>query len=166
MQRKKFKNLLLVLLVFACAGYIRERFFEHLNIIMTGVYRGTDLYAIIGHKRPAIMSMFASWSYAQLYYSKYIFTVVWMLIFYLISYIALKKITGSAFFLRILTWTYGLLFLIAACSMVIGYFVTGSLQNDEYTVSRWLLGITQSPIICLILLAASKLYNQSFNQEK
>lgn len=165
-MKLKIKPLLLVLLVFACAGYIRERFFEHLNLIMVGIYRGTDLYAAIGHKPPAIMSAFTSWSYAQLYYSKYFFTVAWMFIFYIISYIAIKKLSGSAFFLRVLTWGYGLLFLAAACSMVIGYLVTGSLQNDEYTLSRWLLGIAQSPIICLILLATGKLYKQSFNPEK
>lgn len=162
----KVKTLLIVLLLFAVAGYLRERFFEHFNIIMTGVYRGTDLYAGIGHQRPAIMSVFASWSYAQLYYSKYIFTVLWMLLFFLISYISLKWLTCSAYFLRVLKWSYGILFLIAACSMLTGYFINGTLQNDEYTLSRWLLGIAQSPIICLILLAASKLYNQSFNREK
>ncbi|MDP3146184.1 MAG: hypothetical protein Q8N66_12305 [Bacteroidota bacterium] len=45
--------------------------------------------------------------------------------------------------------------------MIYGYFVNGRLQDDEYTVSRWLLGIAQSPIICLILIASEKLYPKS-----
>jgi hypothetical protein len=54
------------------------------------------------------------------------------------------------------------LLVVAGLSMAIGYGLSGTLKNDEYTLSRWLLGIAQSPIICLILLAAGNLYNKSF----
>jgi hypothetical protein len=50
---------------------------------------------------------------------------------------------------------------LAALSMIYGYFVNGRLQDDEYTLSRWLMGIAQSPIICLILLASEKLYQKT-----
>ena len=54
------------------------------------------------------------------------------------------------------------MFALAGLSMIYGYFINGRLQDDEYTVSRWLMGIAQSPIICLILIASEKLYNKSF----
>jgi hypothetical protein len=49
--------------------------------------------------------------------------------------------------------------------MVYGYFVHGVLDKDEYTLSRWLMGIAQSPIICLILTASEQLYKKSFNHD-
>jgi hypothetical protein len=42
--------------------------------------------------------------------------------------------------------------------MLYGYFVKQRLNHEEYTLSRWLMGVLQSPIICLILVASEKLY--------
>ncbi|MBL7918146.1 MAG: hypothetical protein JNM96_07090 [Bacteroidia bacterium] len=41
--------------------------------------------------------------------------------------------------------------------MLYGYFVNNRLQDDEYTLSRWLVGIAQSPLIIIILVASYKL---------
>jgi len=43
--------------------------------------------------------------------------------------------------------------------MLYGYFINNRLQDSEYTLSRWLLGIAQSPIVFIILFAANKLNN-------
>ncbi|MBA3664539.1 MAG: hypothetical protein H0W61_10070 [Bacteroidetes bacterium] len=158
----KIKGILLFLVLFGVTGYFRERFFEHMNIILASVYRGTNEYAIIGKTAPAIMSPFLNWSYPALYYSKYPFTFLWVLVFYALSYFAIRKLAPVKNILKILTISYLLLLILAGISMGIGYLVNGTLKNDEYTFSRWLLGIAQSPIICLILLAAVNLYNKSF----
>ena len=52
-----------------------------------------------------------------------------------------------------------LLLTLAAITMLYGYIVNNRLQDSEYTISRWLLGIAQSPIIFLILIASQKLNN-------
>jgi hypothetical protein len=153
------------LLLFGITGYLRERFFEHLNIIMAGVYRGTDEYAIAGIKMPAIMSPFNSLSYETLYYSKYLYTLVSAFIFFLISRFALKKLTGQDNLLRILSWSYLIILVLAGISMTYGYLVKNSLNADEYTLSRWLLGIAQSPLICLILIASNKLNTTSLSSK-
>jgi len=111
---------------------------------------------------PAIMRPFENFSYNTLYYSKYPYTLAWTFLFFICSYFTLKKLTGNTLVLKFLAYTYAALLLLAGLSMVYGYFANQSLQNDEYTLSRWLLGIAQSPIICLILLASEKLYNKSF----
>lgn len=161
----KVKHLIIFLILFAVVGYFRERFFEHLNIIMAGVYRGKDEYALIGIKMPAVMSVFSTWDYGTLYYSKYIFTVAWVIVFYGVSYFTIKTTLNLRILLRSLLFAYIILMLFAGLSMAIGYGVNGTLKNDEYTLSRWLLGIAQSPIICLILLAAGNLYNNSFQSK-
>ena len=149
------------LLVFGIAGYIRERFFEHLNIILASVYRGTNEYEIVHQEMPAILSPLMNWSYIGLYYSKYLFTLGWLLVFYLLSLFCIKLINKEQLLIKILHYSYLLILILAAISMILGYFINGTLKNDEYTFSRWLLGIGQSPIICLILLASKKLYTKS-----
>ena len=152
----KIKKILFFLLVFGCIGYFREFFFVNLNNIMfQKYYNHTDLPI------PDIMKPFNSFSYKTLYYSKYIFSFLWIVLFFVSNYLAIKYLSDEKKLLKFLTYSYILLLTLAAIAMIYGYFVMGRLQDDEYTVSRWLLGIAQSPIICLILIASEKLYPKS-----
>jgi hypothetical protein len=74
------------------------------------------------------------------------------------NYLAIKKLSTEKKLPAFLIYSYLVLLFLAAISMLYGYFVKQRLQDDEYTLSRWLFGIAQSPIICLILLASEKLY--------
>jgi len=154
------KNLAIVVfvLLFAGLGYAREFFFVNLNNIMyMKYYSSTSTMPV-----PAVMHVFESASYSTLYYSKYIYTLLWALLFMMLSYFALKRFTGKPLLCRLLIYTYVVMLIVAGLAMAYGLIVSQRLQNDEYTLSRWLLGIAQSPIICLILLASEKLYNKSF----
>lgn len=143
---------------FALLGYFREFFFVHLNIIMYEKYYNTTSPAPF----PEVMNFFRRFSYGYLYYSKYVYTVLWLLAFLLINFLAVKKLTGNSYLVKILFYTYITMFVLAVISMLYGYFINGRLQDDEYTLSRWLMGIAQSPIICLILIASEKLYTKTF----
>ena len=81
------------------------------------------------------------------------------------NYFTLKKLTNTAFLIKLLFIAYALILLIASVAMLYGYLINNRLQSDEYTLSRWLLGIAQSPLICLILLASEKLYNKSIKND-
>jgi hypothetical protein len=152
----KIKTLIIFLLIFGCIGYFREFFFVNLNNIMfQKYYNHTDLPI------PAVMEPFNSFSYKTLYYSKYILSLVWIAIFFVANYLAVKYLSDQKILLKFLIYSYIILLTLAALAMIYGYFVNGRLQDDEYTVSRWLLGIAQSPIICLILIASEKLYPKS-----
>jgi len=155
----KIKWLLFFLLLFGITGYFREFFFVHMNRIMYEKFYHVSAYE--HDSMPAIMSVFNSWSYPALYYSKYPFTLLFTFIFFALSWLTLKKLTNNKVLLKILLFTYIVMLLIAGVSMLYGYLVCNRLQSDEYTLSRWLLGIAQSPIICLILLASEKLYNNT-----
>lgn len=154
----KYKWLLFFLFLFWLFGYSREFFFVQLNNIMYEKYYGHTTLPIAD-----IMSLFNSFSYTTLYYSKYFYTLIWVAIFFLINYLALKKLSPEKKLRRFLIYSYSILLLLSGISMAYGYFINNRLQDDEYTLSRWLLGIAQSPIICLILLASEKLYNKSFH---
>lgn len=152
----KFKTIFFFLLIFGCIGYFREFFFVNLNNIMfQKYYNHTDLPI------PEIMTPFNLFSYKTLYYSKYVFSLIWIAIFFSANFLALKYLTKNKILLKFLIYSYILLLTLATVSMAYGYIVNGRLQDDEYTISRWLLGIAQSPLICLILIAAEKLYPQN-----
>ena len=158
----KTKWFIAFVLLFAFLGFAREFFFVHLNIIMFEKYYHRTSEAPF----PEIMNLFRSFSYNTLYYSKYAYTALWTLIYFLVNFYALKKLTQTDLLLRILKYAYLVMIVIAAISMTYGYIIYDRLQDDEYTLSRWLIGIAQSPIICLILLASEKLYNKSFNHDQ
>lgn len=162
----KVRHVIFFLLIFGAIGYFRDFFMENMNIVMAGVYRGTDEYAIVHKEMPAVMVPFSKLSYPTLYYSKYPLTLFWVVVFYVISYFALKKMASSKNILKFLTYSYLLLLFLAGISMAIGYIISGTLKNDEYTFSRWLLGIAQSPLICLILLASEKLNSKITTYDK
>ncbi len=152
----KTNKLILFLILFGCLGYFREFFFVNLNNIMfQKYYNHTDLPI------PSVMHVFESFSYKTLYFSKYIYTAVWVAIFFLANYMAIKTLCTQKILLKFLIYSYLILLSLAAIAMLYGYFINGRLQDDEYTLSRWLLGIAQSPIICLILIASEKLYPKS-----
>jgi hypothetical protein len=161
----KVRYIILFLLLFGITGYLRERFFEHMNVIIHTVYFHEDTYSELHLQAPALMKPFLNWSYPALYYSKYLFTLAWTALFFLISFFAIKIITGNKKLLRFLFYAYAALLLLAALSLAYGYLVNQRLNEDEYTLSRWLLGVAQSPLICLILVASSKLYNTSFQNK-
>ncbi|MDP1801668.1 MAG: hypothetical protein Q8L81_09965 [Bacteroidota bacterium] len=152
----KIKKIIFFLIIFGCLGYFREFFFVNLNNIMfQKYYNHTDLPI------PSVMLFFNSFSYKTLYYSKYFLSLLWIGLFFIANYMALKHLTEKKILLKFLAYSYLILLSLAAIAMVYGYFINGRLQDDEYTFSRWLLGIAQSPIICLILIASEKLYTKS-----
>jgi len=147
-------------MLFAVLGYCREFFFVQLNIIMYSKYYG-NLPPV---PTPAVMRVFEAWQYNTLYYSKYLFTILSTAIYYGVNRFTLKKVAATSMpLVRVLNIAYLLVIFISGVSMLYAYFVTGHLNRDEYTLSRWLMGIAQSPLICLILLASEKLYTKTLN---
>jgi uncharacterized membrane-anchored protein YitT (DUF2179 family) len=161
LQSRKSKYLIFFL-AFGVLGYLRERFFVHLNIIMTGIYRGTDEYAKLHLEIPTLMLPFSKLSYEVLYFSKYLYTLIWVSLFFFLSHLSLRHLSSSKKILKFLTYSYLILLILAGISMAYGYFINYRLKDDEYTFSRWLMGIAQSPLICLFMLAAEKLLKKSY----
>jgi hypothetical protein len=160
-MRNKVWLVLFFVLLFAVIGYLRESFFLNLNHILFSKYyqRPPDVPVV------PFMLFFNRFDYATLYYLKYPFTAIGAFIFFLANYYTLRVFTGNRVLLRLLVYVYLGMLVLAAGSMLFGYLVKDRLADDEYTLSRWLLGVAQSPIICLILLASEKLYKSTRNEE-
>ncbi|MGE0567968.1 MAG: hypothetical protein AB7O73_08460 [Bacteroidia bacterium] len=102
-------------------------------------------------------------SYETLYYMKYPLTILSILVFAYLNYLFVKLSLNNNKISKLLIYSFGILITLAALSMAFGYIVNHRLQNDEYTLSRWLLGIAQSPIIAIVLIASSQLLNKQKN---
>ncbi len=153
----KVKSVVFYLVLFAAAGYIREFFFVQINVILFSKFYNSPPVL----PTPYIMRPFTHLAYETLYYSKYLFTVLSVVAFYLLNRLALKKMSGSAVILKTLNWSYILISLMAVISMAYGVLINKRVDDDEYTLSRWFMGIVQSPLICLILLASQKLFTSN-----
>lgn len=143
--------------VFVSLGYVREFLFVHINVLIYEKYYHHTSEAPF----PAIMNVFRVFDYETLYYSKYFFTLLFVALFLAANYYSVNYFTKKARLSKLVIYIFAMLLLISALSMLYGYFVNGHIVDDEYTLSRWLMGIAQSPIICLILIASEKLYLKS-----
>lgn len=162
MNRRKIGWLVLFLALFGVLGYLREFFFLNMNNILYLKYYQRESTMPV----PAVMSVFLKYSYAQLYYSKYLFTALWTGVFLAANYFALVRLTANRYLVRLLLISYALLVSVAAVAMLYNYFVKSSYTGDEYTLSRWLMGVAQSPLICLILLASERLYKTTITHDQ
>jgi hypothetical protein len=143
----KIKWFVLVFLLFAGLGYLREFFFVNLNVILFEKY----YHSVSPVPVPSVMDIFRQFSYASLYYSKYLYTLIWVLIFFGASLLSLKKLTRTPFLIRLLVYIYGLLLLLAALSMRVFCERTPSgrrvhhqpLVNGNCTISYYLLNFSR-----------------------
>lgn len=151
----------LFFILFAVLGYYREYFFVSYNHLLF------IKYFKLGDSTPNEITLhFYNNDYSTLYYLKYFFTIISVISFLLVSVLAVKFIFNSK---KIIKWTinsYLILLTLAGLSMLYGYFVKNRLQDDEYTLSRWLVGIAQSPLIIIILVASYKLIETNDKSSK
>ncbi|MFI5149124.1 MAG: hypothetical protein ACHQRM_05280 [Bacteroidia bacterium] len=158
----KFRvNMLLVLLVaiFIATGFFREFVFHNVNAQIRASYYGhkdTDL-------DPSMLFL-ESYTYMRLYYLKWVLTFLFSLVFmgYTLALIALffpvKK------YLRWVLITYALLFLTAAVFWTGGYLANHS--EKGYLIARFLMDMTQSPIMLIVLIPALKLLKKDWPETR
>lgn len=154
----KFVFIIISLILFILLGFFREFFFVNLNYLLYKLY-----YHDAGLKVPALIQPFESLGYATIYWLKYLFTLISLGLFFSLSVLSAKWLSPQKKVVRFIGYTYLLLLILGAISMGIGYFINGRLQDDEYTLSRWLLGILQSPLPLLFFLATNKLLTSTSN---
>ncbi len=157
-----WKYFVLFFLLFAVLGYYREKFFVAMNHLMFIKYYGHGNDAPLD---PFIL-FFDKFEYGTLYKLKYPFTILSILLFGALSYFAVRFILGTKKLWRWVVYSYLILLTLAGLSMAFGYLVNQRLADDEYTLSRWLVGIIQSPIITIIIIAGHQLLTQQNQQEQ
>lgn len=141
--------------IFALLGFSREFLFVNTN---------NQLYKLYYHdediKIPESLEFITHFQYSTLYYLKYLFTIIYFLAYLLTSYFAIKHICRNKKNTQWVIYIYAILLVLSGISMAYNYLINNQLNGDEYTFSRWLMGIAQSPLVAFFMIASSKLYNK------
>lgn len=139
-------------LLFGVLGFYREYFFANINNVMYYLYNGDTTVPV----NPSF-NVFLNLPYKTVYYLKYAFTFLFVLLFFLLSYWCIKFYTADKNLLKWFTYSYLVLLLLSMLLMLWSYFIVVKLDTNEYSVSRWLMGVAQSPLPALFFIATAKL---------
>lgn len=141
--------------VFALLGFSREFLFVNTNNQLFKLYYHNEDIKI-----PESLEFISHFQYSTLYYVKYLFTIIYFLAYLLTSYFAVKHICLNKKNTQWVIYIYAILLVLSGISMTYNYLINNQLNGDEYTFSRWLMGIGQSPLVAFFMIASSKLYNK------
>jgi hypothetical protein len=148
-------NYTIFISAFAILGFSREFLFVNINDQLFKLYYHNNDIII-----PSSLHFITKLDYSTLYYLKYPLTILYFLAYFLISYFAVKLISSDKKNARWIIYLYSILLVLSSISMAYNYIFNNQLNGDEYTFSRWLMGIAQSPLVAFFILASSKLYNK------
>lgn len=152
---KKWLQYSIIISLFAFLGFSREFLFVNINNQLYTLYYGHNNLPL-----PKILSFLNNYDYMTIYYSKYVLTLIYYLTYGFVSYIAVKNICLNKAFSQWIIYLYGILLVIASITMAFNYFINHQLDGGEYTFSRWIMGIAQSPLIAFFMIASHKLYTK------
>ncbi len=156
---KKALTYLLFLGLFAGLGFSRDFIFVGINTQLYKLYYGHAEITI-----PRVLHIITTVDYTTLYYSKYALTLAYLLLYFLVTFLCIRALCADKKFSRWAVYIYALLLILSVIIMVSGYVINKRLDSEEYTFSRWLMGIAQSPLVAFFLVASSTLY-QSFQNK-
>lgn len=122
-------------------------------------------YNNFDYKLPESISFITHFNYATLYYAKYPLTIAYFMAYLITSFYAIKTICVNKKNAFWIVYIYAILLVLSGISMSYNYIINNQLNGDEYTFSRWLMGIAQSPLVTFFTIASSTLYNK-FQTEK
>ena len=154
-MKKALLYLFVLFVIFAILGFTREFLFVNINKQLYTLYYGYNDAPVA----PSL-HILTSFSYETLYYAKYPLTLLYAVLYFLTTYLALRIIAPDKKFSRWAVYIYALLLILSGSVMAWGYFVNHHLDNEEYSFSRWVMGIAQSPLVAFFLLASSSLYTR------
>lgn len=151
------KNILIVffILCYFAAGYLRDFVFVNIN---------NQLYALVhkGYKEGGEVSkhfLFATaLSYKQLYFAKWILTITFSALYWFIGTGLIQMLLEKQAYKKIFSIIYLNLVIIASLFTTAGYIISDNTWT--YNISRFLMGIAQSPLVIMILIPASAIKKQ------
>jgi hypothetical protein len=151
MQRK-----LLIFLGFAAltaTGFFREYLFLNINEqIRVTYYQVNDT-----HVDPPL-KVLAQFSYGELYYGKWLLTMVFAGIMATLTALIVKWWFRKKELVRIGLLVYGVVFSLSFVFFLIHAFFPK--LEGSYAISRFLVGMTETPLLSVLLVAAFTLVNK------
>ncbi len=153
---RKYLLLLLLIILILIAGYYRDFIFKCINAILQAM----DYEA--SYTPPPSLLFLKNYSYSALVKLKWGLTILFSLIYFLITIITLNLLFQKRKNILITAGSYCFVMLLSGIFMLIGYLFQ-SLSGQMYECARYLMGMAQSPVILMILIPALKLSSQEPN---
>ena len=152
---KQAVKYIIFIALFAALGFSREFLFVNINTQLYKLYYGHSSLPL-----PDSLNFLADVEYSRLYYSKFGLTIAFYLAYLGVSLLAIKLTVNDKKITKWVIYIYLLLLILAGLSMLYNYIANNQLDGDEYTFSRWLLGIAQSPLVAFFMIASAALYRK------
>lgn len=146
---------ILFLTIFAILGFSREFLFVNINSQLYKLYYGHSNLTL-----PESLYFLNNFDFDTLYYLKFPLTIITFLIYMIVSFYAVRNLTANKKYGMWVIYIYALLLILASITMSYNYFINHTFAGDEYTFSRWLMGIAQSPLVAFFIIAAGALYKK------
>jgi len=138
--------------LFAILGFSREFLFVNINQYLYSLY-----YHFPNPYLPQSLEFIRSIDYVTLYYSKFALTIIYFFAYFFTTYYTIKTFTRQAYFLKTTIYLFVFILIISSLLTLYNYYINQNLGGQVYTLSRWFMGIAQSPLIAFFIIAASKL---------
>lgn len=145
-------NFILVFFIFLLLviSFLRESVFENINAHSWYLYYENDASHL-----PAFLSFFKRFSYAELYRIKWVLTAMFSLLFLFLSSAIIKIIFRKKKFIVWTFYTYAAIVIVSAISFLLGKLLNHA--ESGYHISRFFMGLLQSPFLLIFLIPAFKL---------
>ncbi|HAW20967.1 MAG TPA: hypothetical protein DCX14_12360 [Flavobacteriales bacterium] len=138
-------SLLLVVLL-ASTGYVREFLFVNINEQLSFLWYGHET-----SNMSRVLSFLDGFDYWTIYYLKWALTGVFSVIYLIETTLALKYLFNS-FYARESVFLYAALIVVSTI-LFVGYSAFDNAE-DGYLLSRFFMGLAQSPVPLMILIPA------------
>lgn len=148
----RFLAIVIGIIVIASTGFYREFFFVNINEQMRFLWYGNEV-SMMSEK----LSFLSSFDYWTLYYLKWTMTLVFSGVF-MLETSAFLKVVYQKFYWQEVIFIYGLLLIVSA-ALFKGYALFDE-HESGYLLSRYFMGIAQSPVPLMLLVPAIGLRNR------
>ena len=156
----RMKNILVICVViiyFTAIGFFREHLFISINYQIAKLYYKDSFE----WQLPGDLKFLTNFSYAQLYYGKWILTFIFCLLYFIPAFLIGRKYFPAKIFSRITIYAHLAVFCIGGFFYVIGL-ITSDMER-WYDFSRNFLGFLQSPWMLLILFPSFLILQEENN---
>lgn len=140
----------IIILLAILTGYLRDSIFKTINALLRSWDLDQDYFL------PPFLSFLENYEYETLENLKWLLTLLFSLIYLLISIGAIKLFFNNSKYIKIAIFTYIGIIFISGIFILIGL-VFSSTTLKMYEFSRYLMGMAQSPIVLMILIPTFKL---------
>ncbi len=147
--RSKF-IILIAILSFVILGFIRDSVFVQVNAYLGFLRTGNQKYLLVVN-----LGVLEYFTYYPLYYTKFILTFLFTLLYLGLSVLVIKTTYQNPQYTKITMLFYFVTFILSLLIYVSGYVFTDIYK--AYALSRYIMGVLQSPIACILLFFGFKL---------